>query len=449
MKKFNKLAYALCSLAVAGTFSSCNDDYNYKYDENYEEKLVLAQYEENFKKKFGEISSDQSWDFSSGSTYYLADNDADNSKNQTRAAGSYTPVVKDYYEVENSTLYAITTMLKEHENNSKIGKPFGLKVPSNNFSIIPIYQGEASMEWTLHMVVGKGENAIDTEIWSKSEGIQTSSDGINWVDLNTNSNTLSANMVRAKEFTFENMPVGESMYFYLEITKGEKYYANTGAQMSSLAGMMHAFNVARPSNIPSNKEVMIIGCEDSNLLLSDYDMNDVVFMVVGDPFVPEIIDVENLDVVEKVAKRYMVEDLGTTDDFDFNDIVFDVTAWRDVRYVSINGVVDPSLNMYGPWHQNSVLKHVGGVLPFTLTIGDLVIADHAPGYKDLNEGREVWNWDPEKNNVSIKLPRANTSHMLNIEFPQKGSAPLIIATDQNRKWMAERVTIDWLGEALK
>ena len=34
--------------------------------------------------------------------------------------------------------------------------------------------------------------------------------------------------------------------------------------------------------------------------------------------------VKNVDPVKPIAKRYFIEDLGSKDDFDFNDIVVDV-----------------------------------------------------------------------------------------------------------------------------
>ena len=60
----------------------------------------------------------------------------------------------------------------------------------------------------------------------------------------------------------------------------------------------------------------LIGCEDG---APDGDFEDLGFLFFG----PPIIEVEEVEVRE--TKRYMMEDLGTTDDFDFNDVVVDVS----------------------------------------------------------------------------------------------------------------------------
>lgn len=443
MKTIKSFALALSVIASAGVVTSCSND-DYKYDEEYAQKVAEAEFKANFEKAFAKIAPNQEWDFSSGSEFYLAGNET----RATRAdATSYNPVVGEYYNVQEETLSWLTNKLKEGTDNRKLGTPFAMTVPSNSFTIVPIYQGQAALSWDLHMVVGTGEDAVDTKVWSKSQGIQTSKNGSSWSNLAASGNTLSAAYVRSLQYTFENMPVGETIYFYLELTNTSGDYGKKGTKQSSLAGMMLALNdCPRPINIDKKNQVMVIGCEDANLSGSDWDLNDIVFLVIGNPEVPKPIVIEDNQVIEKNEKRYMIEDLGVTDDFDFNDVVVDVKAERTINYHIENGVLKSTT--YGEWSQKATIKHVGGNIPFTLTIGNTVIKDHAPGYADLKEEHEITGWDPEANNISVSVRNLSNTAIYNINFPKAGEAPLIIATNTEQTWMGEREKIDWLQDEL-
>lgn len=90
--------------------------------------------------------------------------------------------------------------------------------------------------------------------------------------------------------------------------------------------MMFVLNCSAKTSIGHGIDtiMMIVACEDTNVS-SDNDMNDVVFMVYGKPYVPGVETIEEgTPITKKTTVRYMIEDLGATDDFDFNDIVIDV-----------------------------------------------------------------------------------------------------------------------------
>ncbi len=434
----------LSALVVAGSlFTSCSE--KNLFHPEYSEK----QYAENFIKKYGAVSPEQTWDFASSPTYFLKQEET----KATRADGEASVVVGEYYYVQSETLSWLKNKLKEGKDNRSLGKPFAMTAPNNSFTIVPIYQGQAGMTWDLHMVVGTGENAQDIKIWSKSEGIQTSTYGISWSDLKTSGTTMNSNYVRSHQYTINNVPVGETIYFYLEITKGSDNYATKGTKQSSLSGMMLALDCPRPSNIDEKNEVMIIGCEDANLKGSDWDLNDVVFLVYGNPDVPKPLDIEDMTIVQKYEKRYMIEDLGTTDDFDFNDIVVDVTAQRQVTYTLVNGVIDYSKTKYGEWAQMASIKHLGGTLAFRLKIGDTLLDEmqgEMMGYNDELTDRNytISGWNPEENNISVTVRNKQSEAVYPIGFPKKGDVPMIIAFSNKTHWMPERQSIpeDWFTE---
>jgi hypothetical protein len=260
--------------------------------------------------------------------------------------------------------------------------------------------------------------------------------------------------VRSTPYTFHDFPVGAEMYFYLDVTvsgSGDwdgKYHEmnNVGAHESSLKGQMLALqNVPRPANIAEDNEVMIIGCEDADLKDSDWDCNDIVFLVYGKT-VPKPIKIEEGDEIEEVKTvRYMIEDLGATDDFDFNDIVVDVTEIRTISPTYTNGVVTK-------WNekrkrQEAVIRHLGGILPFVLKIGNTEYA--AGGQESFQTSPDLkldnvtgWTGLTGVHNISVQVQQKDNQDVYNnVVFPKAGEAPMIIAVDPSQGWMTERQSV--------
>ncbi|MDO4957059.1 MAG: hypothetical protein Q4E60_08605 [Bacteroidales bacterium] len=293
--------------------------------------------------------------------------------------------------------------------------------------------------------------------------------------------------------------IQEDFFFYLDMTYGEGQYnlANTGTKQRSDEGMMLAlmdrntsakfFDSAGLENLKtqlapwlsdetgSNWEYFLIGAEDANLKNSDWDMNDVVFLIAAKT-APKI--------KELVKKRYMIEDLGSTYDFDFNDIVLDVTQETLTNVGTGEQTITSTAN----------LAHLCGTIPFKIEIGDGV-----KGYKVLGEDNgaqgkfpgqngnseigglgfdpttshtydKLMNvdvtgfWDPEKNNIRVTVwPKENTASWNNNQsseglaanapngmtyhFPAPGETPFMIAVDQTVGWTHESMTIphEWFN----
>ena len=462
------------------------------FDEHLAEKNAKAEYAANFQKKYPNVDMNQDWDFSNKqSDYTLAVN---NSKVRTRAGeGGFTK--GSWYEVDNNTLDWMHEQLIEGQDNRKLGNPFYMSVPGNEFTIVPIYQGQAGAMWNLHVVV----DGVDYLVWQKINNAAlggTEADPSNepltgtiqikdadngewhnmhgqWYDwgyghwnslYNTDGsdrwtpdwsaqNKVTA--VRAIPYTFKNLPVGADMYFYLEVTESgsgewnDSYHEinNVGAHESSLKGQMLALqNVPRPANISDDNEVMIIGCEDADLKDSDWDMNDVVFLVYGKT-VPKPVKIEEGDeILDVKTVRYMIEDLGATDDFDFNDIVVDVSDIHAISPIYTNGVVT-SWKDNGS-RQEAVIRHLGGTLPFILNVGntEYEAGGQSTFQTNPNTTFEVNGWSMNSHNISVQVKQlGNNGVYNNVTFPKKGEAPMIIAVDPSQNWMPERQSVpeDW------
>lgn len=184
--------------------------------------------------------------------------------------------------------------------------------------------------------------------------------------------------------------------------RGANVWTTIGDRLTSInpEKRMLAINIPSsdrpsPSEMPelngkTPSQVIMIACEDANGVATDNDVNDVVFLLVGYPNAPTIIPTK-----EVIKKRYMCEDLGATDDFDFNDIVLDVTQTMEYQLVTtptdkesdtFNDIEDPNADIdveiaqmipldgtngtRDTKVQTAKLTHVCGTLPFRVQVGD-------------------------------------------------------------------------------
>lgn len=472
-----KKIYFAAALACL-TLASCGEKDLFNAEQ--EQARQTAAFEANFVAKYGQPSANKNWDMSIAGSRYAA----------TRAEGDIKPVISsEWYYVQQNTLDYMLDELKEGENNRAKGTPFIMSAPNNGFAIYPIYQGGAAFKWDLHMVVEQsGKQIADVLVWEKhrdiecqlsEEQIEQDLNPVNrdgnpctpfakqfgysrnttdwydtkhcfslepggwWQDYEFGWNTMAAAAIRTKGIHFPTLPIGANIYFYLDVKNEVDGNWVDKKKESSLAHMMVALNCQTPTNLP-NREITIIGCEDESEECSDWDMNDLVFMVVGDPIVPKPIEIKE-DKYEEitVAKRYMIEDLGTTDDFDFNDIVVDVEEYC-VHEIKVGFGVKLD-DKAGDKHQRAIIRHLGGTLPWNLKIGDYETGMQE-GKMEVNPDKYIelpdGTWKPEENNISVYVPRSGNSELVfTIKFPKQGTIPTIIAVDPTQPWMKERVNI--------
>lgn len=536
-------------------------------DEEFGYSADKIKYQKNFVETYGEIPADKSWDLSSSAGAYNptatrgAGDLGNGSDNEDLVEGTHY-VKKNFWQVPSETLEWLKQNLVEGKDNRWLGSNFVLKIdPSSDFAIVPIYQGRSAITSTLKIKIN-GYNL--KEICPRSADIQakrtSSSEWENlgyydgWVGTSHQDYLDYVNEVSGKvmhpSFTDEDYAVqAKPVYFrasqlthlkddgfmYLDLVNTDKMYdrqtdpthkwddtnvwTRVGDHLTSInsKGQMVALNLSwdgRPQNseLPDIHEgeganhkdpyqVLIIGCEDAHGEKSDYDVNDVVYMIIGYPNAPEIVPTTQI-----IKKRYMCEDLGATDDFDFNDIVIDVT--QSMQYTLVTNPDDkaddyqydgnlqvwmqPENNTKKQWAK---VSHVCGTLPFQIKVGNYFFpkvtdptddyntrtelaqpARQTRGHIDIaatdgwnpNEAKEISGWDPDNNNVAICVEwkrgnkADNQEHFTHdyskengydnfadyangnykiAEFPQNGDVPYIIAVDQDIPWMKERVSI--------
>ena len=218
--------------------------------------------------------------------------------------------------------------------------------------------------------------------------------------------------------------------------------------------------------LKENAVVKYIGIEDNAAGDSDNDYNDVVLAVIGDPDVPQekVISNNTYEVKTCRGKRYMIEDLGATDDFDFNDVVVDVEEYTITthRVTSENGVIkSDEITDTRLGETKAIIRAMGGTLDFELGIGNTKWVKSEAGFNvatmyntqgTIDFDRvlaefDVTGYDYSQNNVSIKVDEKN-GKVFTITFPKAGEVPMIIAVDPTQQWMGERISVprSWFTE---
>lgn len=139
----------------------------------------------------------------------------------------------------------------------------------------------------------------------------------------------------------------------------------------------------------------------------------------------------------KNATRVMCEDLGTTDDFDFNDVVFDVAYTRE--YWPVDGTF-----------AIITLQAAGGTMPLTVdgvevheafgvATSEMVNTGKGPKLAPVVFRKQVRSTDP--NDIAVVVNNTQTAQTYTLESEQ-GKVPYKIAVPVTVKWADERVKIN-------
>ena len=375
-------------------FMSCSKEMTTITYEDVQKQTYAA----NFVAKYGEIKSDQSWDFSTGDRM-LATRGFTAIKTQVLDQGidfgdvsNIQSVVKDsrwhHTEIQipgnvEKNAQLLNAMVKAlPEAKAKTGKPAVLVAPSNGFYIFPFFSG-GCLTYDLMVKVGDEE---PVKVFSK--------DWINFQTINgmPKDNVYADGGTVNMKGVYIEAPVGTRVEVYIDNifchtsaagNAYEKPFPSPAGTTNGRAIYVELDEDVMPEldgiELKENAVVKYIGIEDiaegrPNGMNSDSDFNDVVLAVVGNPDVPQekVITKDRYEVKTCKTKRYMIEDLGATDDFDFNDVVVDVEDYTvEIHQVTReNGVIktDEVIETTSAPSQ-AIIRAMGGTIDFELTIG--------------------------------------------------------------------------------
>ena len=408
-------------LSISAAFVSCGDKELFDQDAVEQANVLEAekQYKENFVKRFGEVAPDQTWDFSQVN-YPLAEQTA-----QTRAwMENLLPeptwktlsipekvLTETYFEHVNKD-FAQVTALAESEDIPVVDWPFDYA----QVNLHPFYtRGNGlSNYYFLGVKYDKLRDGLFADYLYPytANAFCFKSIGRNWETIVNNSRFVTNwNMNSYAQINTTNMEGVDGFKWFVASREYSWFYFSYNYETLEKCKL---FTV-------NNHTYVALDCN------GDDDYTDMICWV------------EDCSP----AKRYMVEDLGANDDFDFNDIVFDV-VWNE------------DLEKY-----ECIIRAMGGTLDFTIQVANTTwtkstalngkydtkkMYNTTEGDYDLTEEYDrfvVENWVPELNDVKVIVKGNNGEFVL--PFPAKGEVPFMVCTNIAKEWSKERINVNTLG----
>ena len=444
---FKTLVGALAVLSLASC--SKNDVFDAQQAAANEIAQKKTTFENNFVAKYGQVAPTQSWDFSTNQQRLGTRGEGDQIVTELVAGLDFG--IKNVYVSNNSNVLTTRTFTKNtalfdvlegdlKDGKSHQGAPAVLLAPSTDFTIYPL-SNQGGWTHKLYVKVGNNDPVLVYDKTWTFYGRATVNGDV--VKLRKEKGEYYAEQIAVLPGIHIKAPIGTRVDVYIDEIAGEK--GKTAGTTNGKA--LYLDCNAKPEGITwlkDNAVIKYIGIEDGG---GDTDHNDVVLAVVGNPFVPEKIEFTNntYDVPLSVTKRYMMEDLGSTDDFDFNDVVVDVTETTTTHHkvTLANGVVTKDEVTGTDKTQKAVVRHLGGTLPFVLKVGNTTfeLGGKETFDTDVTIEKEVTGWIPSENNVSVTVKdntQGSTMYNVTNEFPKTGAFPMMFACDPEIEWAAER-----------
>ena len=480
---------SVIALSAITAFMSCSKDIE-AFNASAIEEKQKNDYASSFVAKYGPIDPNQSWDFTTGErrlatrgTTTISTTIMENGiswgdvskiktvKQDDADAWNHTNIVIENDNATEKNGALLNAMVKAlPEGVGRTGQSVVLVAPSSGFWIYPLFSG-GLLTYDLKVKVGNQEPVtVFTKDWINFQTVN----GMKKV-INKNGEYVEDGTVNMKGIYIE-APVGTAIEVYIDniycYTKAagndayEKAFPSPAGTTNGRAIYVDIDKGIRPEiegvTLKENAVIKYIGIEDISAgapLPGDNDFNDLVLAVIGDPDVPQekIITENKYEVKTCVPKRYMIEDLGSIGDFDFNDIVVDVEDYtvetHKVTYE--NGVIKTDVvesTKSAP--SKAIIRALGGTIDFELQIGDtkwkksesdyvvttMYNTQGTIDYDKVLAEFEVTGWNASDNNISVTVTE-KSGHVFNITFPKEGTAPMIIAVDPTQKWMGERVSV--------
>lgn len=415
MKK--RLFLASCAvtlMAGAMVLSSCGsagEEYSYSPEKAHE--FIEKDYKAAFIQKYGQISPFETWDLSQRGSTLAGFAGTRGNKGQS------SNLVQDMASTESYGYY-----LNYSNNESKIAKLF-----NNNWGDIVAEFGKVQpTAWApsgkiIFSVVGVSRDDASSAKYF-TWGVANTPEGDLYLRQSSPANGKNAKIGNSAEQHTSSLD-------FSQIPDGARWF--TASSDKKKVDLSSAYN----QTITDFKIVTMtidgvsytfwgFKCDKTNP-----DYTNLVLWVKEIPTVP----------VPVISKRYMVEDLGGSYDFDFNDVVFDVIKYSDGSqkcYVrALGGTLDVTIKVAN----NSWTKRQD------YTITEMLNTNPIDPNLCLKEF-DATGWDGDNSKVSVivegndKAAGGETTYYWAVPFPAQGEAPLIVATMYGSKtWMLERQSV--------
>ena len=471
-------ASALCAL----TLTACQEE---DFDVNKQD-IFKASYDQNFVNKYGNIDPDQDWDIST----------------RGGSADEYERVAPEgeYYEVPSAIINHFQDYFPEGGENKDKVKAFTLTTSKETtFEIIPIYQGGAYYDWAISMFVN-GEEQL---LWDKgqydiqfkgtrsyTEWWQTKYETYNdWTtfdessDPTGNADYLNVSCQIRSKSILVTVPADANIYFqianksYPQNSRHPYTKYNTSIAETPYVGLIE--DCPKP-DLNDDYEVNIVTFEGYDY--TDGDFNDAAFMLVGYSLPDPVYEDEEVTLVEN-QKRFMIEDCGSSIDWDFNDVVIDTWSEHTAIWTINTTTGERTIKEDKGTKVFAKVSHLCGTYPVRVCFGakevlTFSITDPTNKEQTLAElngddrsysaatGGKGANWNPDVvqditwtgfdptstavvvytyKNFDLTSDPVNSDGVA-VSKIEKGAVPTILCTKQTDAWTAEGQDIaemDW------
>lgn len=387
MKK-NFFFAALAVSAMTGiTMTSCSEEKNY-YDPNAHLNELKQKYVESFEQRYGAPAASQAWGFGAVEPIDTAKL---TTKGGTRAANPNSNQWHEFVEVPAPLTEAekkhVYEYFRAHSKDAEGIQTFSM----TDYFVLQAWKG-----------VEEYKDANGTTVVASRHMDKLSINGDHVLDFNNTSSSANGGMMLmqntlTKDFAYNNSLDGQMHYEYklLEVP-GYGYFV----------GFDFCATGANP-----NQQVERDGIYTDGI-------------------------VKIVPAVYKNAHRVMCEDLGTTDDFDFNDVVFDVAFLRE--YWPVNGTF-----------AIITLQAAGGTMPlfidgkevhelFGVQTSDMINTGHGRSKAPVMWREQVTSTDPNDIVITVNGEKAGTYTLTS----EKGKVPYKICVPASVAWTDEKENIE-------
>lgn len=482
MKKYIYVSAILC----AGLMASCSttDYYNTQeggaYREYYVQK-IKADYDAAFKAAFGEIDSNQSWDFSIAGkkkgVRAAEDEGIQNSDYVFVVEGDKSKVTESV-ELPGSPVQACDKYFKNKygKDNSIYGSPKYTIISKGEVIIAPAWHGYCTDDYIFVVEGTNPQTGLITRYTFTTSEIKGLLGYGEW-GANTKPIGAAGGQKKPKGWVFP-FPNGTLVNFYLMRgeEKGTTIKVNENEDLYD-ENVLHA-----TSSDPYYTDVFLLDDPDNNK-----DFDDLIVFIATRKGVeaPEVTE-DLTQIITGPSKRYMVEDLGASQssDIDFNDVVVDFYQLTKKIEHRVNGL---TTSFETEDIQTAVIRALGGTKNIHLYVGDECIysksGHNAYSITDMLNTSENTNydsetnaietidlstkngtpwcpWNADSNNIKIvvddnnadagsgQVQKPDPSVSWSITWAEPGTVPSVIAVDPVQNWNYERISVFDTGSSL-
>jgi hypothetical protein len=434
MKKY--LMTGVAALAFAATFTSCSKTEDL-YNANAEVENQKKVYSDAFVAKFGKIASSQSWGFNKARTRTRGcDTDANMWAGKAEYEGIVIPKPINQGGNPNEAAEVIAEFSKVRTTKSNVTLPF------TDFFIQQVYKGEAKYptwaDQSGNITQNAGGSTYMNELscglnhdHTKNFNGGTFSGG---GKVNVWTGALNSSDMNDKVYQQDQMELminSSTACFSFKNSWGDgekdKWYDDNYYVLEWKGSYYVGFDYQ--SQYPDASERGSGYLYGDKFIDRDYIYNDWIVKIT--PAYPQ----NDPDKVVKETGRIICEDLGTADDFDFNDIVFDATIYTD-------GTCDITI------------LAAGGRLDVTVAGEDI----HAHTGKMTTKCNYSFSTSGYDKLIDIPIVVSTTNsagEVVSYELAANaGAAPQKICVPKSYKWCTERTSIleahpqfkEWVNE---